>query len=110
MRSRERVWRDVAALGTEECIRLRDSLREILNHLDAANQRLNGSVCRDCIFLAGHGPGTSKGRATAEFTCRFYRAPISLDETELLCVSFERARDRPKIDGHLGKGRLASQV
>ncbi|MHC2282747.1 hypothetical protein ACVME8_009390 [Bradyrhizobium diazoefficiens] len=103
----------VTALGTEECIRLRDSLREILNHLDAAHQRLDASICRDCMFLAerspGIGPAAAKGRATAEFMCRLYRAPVSLEETELLCTSFERTRDRPKIEAHLDRARVASQ-
>jgi MarR family transcriptional repressor of emrRAB len=83
----------VAALDTEECIKLRDSLREILSRVDATHHRFNASICRDCMFLAERGPG--KGRAAAEFMCRFYRAPISLDEIELLCISFERASDRP---------------
>ncbi|MHC2403615.1 MarR family transcriptional repressor of emrRAB [Bradyrhizobium barranii subsp. barranii] len=42
----------VTSLGTDECVRLRDSLREILNHLDAAHQRLDASICRDCMFPA----------------------------------------------------------
>lgn len=101
----------VTALGTDECIRLRDSLREVLNHLDAAHQRLDASICRDCMFLAERspGPGTGKGRASAEFMCRLYRAPISLDETELLCTSFERTRDRPRIEQHPDRARAASQ-
>ncbi|MBW7972169.1 MarR family transcriptional regulator [Bradyrhizobium sp. BR 10289] len=103
----------VTSLGTEECVRLRDSLREILNHLDAAHQRLDASICRDCMFLAerspGPGPAAAKGRASAEFMCRLYRAPISLEETELLCTSFERTRDRPKIEEHLDRARVASQ-
>lgn len=84
-------------------------LREILNHLDAAHQRLDASICRDCMFLAERSPGTGKGRASAEFMCRLYRAPVSLEETELLCTSFERTRDRPKIEGHLDRPRVASQ-
>jgi DNA-binding MarR family transcriptional regulator len=103
----------VTALGTEECIRLRDSLREILNQIDATHQRLDASICRDCMFLAERspaaGPGTAKGRATAEFMCRLYRAPISIAETELLCTSFERTRDRPKIEVHLDRARETSQ-
>jgi len=107
------VLNAVTALGTDECLRLRDSLREILNHLDAAHQRLDASICRDCMFLAerspGVGPAAAKGRATAEFMCRLYRAPVSLEETELLCTSFERTRDRPKIEEHLDRARVASQ-
>ena len=80
-----------------------------LNHLDAAHQRLDASICRDCMFLAERSPGTGKGRASAEFMCRLYRAPVSLEETELLCTSFERTRDRPKIEGHLDRARMASQ-
>ena len=103
------VLNAVAALDADECTRLRDSLRKILNHLDASHQRLNASICRDCMFLAERGPSTgSKRRAAAEFTCRLHRAPISLDETELLCTSFERASDRPKIGGHSDKARPAS--
>jgi DNA-binding MarR family transcriptional regulator len=104
------VLNAVAALGTEECTRLRDSLREILNRLDAAHHRLNASVCRDCMFLAERAPPTGKGRAAAEFMCRLYRTPISLEEIELLCASFERASDRPKLDEHLGHLRIASQA
>jgi MarR family transcriptional regulator, negative regulator of the multidrug operon emrRAB len=103
------VLNAVAALGTEECVRLRGSLTRILNHLDATHQRLNASTCRDCMFLAERGPGTAKGRATAEFMCRLYRAPISLEETELLCTNFEHARDRPKIDEQLDGARVASR-
>lgn len=101
----------VTSLGTEECGRLRDSLREILNHIDAAHQRLDASICRDCMFLAERSPGAGAGkvRTTAEFMCRLYRAPISLEETELLCTSFERTRDRPKIEGHLQRPRVVSQ-
>lgn len=101
----------VAALGTDECIKLRDSLREVLNHLDATHQRLDASICRDCMFLAERnaGPGSGKGRTNAEFMCRLYRAPISLDEIELLCTNFERTRDRPKIEEHLDRTRVTSQ-
>lgn len=99
----------VTALGTEECLHLRDALRDILNHLDAANQRLNASICRDCMFLAERSPSTGKPRATAEFMCRLYRAPVSLEETEQLCTSFERTRDRPKIETQNDRTRLAGQ-
>jgi MarR family transcriptional regulator, negative regulator of the multidrug operon emrRAB len=103
------VLNAVTALGTEECTRLRGSLTRILNHLDATHQRLNASTCRDCMFLAERGPGTAKGRTPAEFMCRLYRAPISLEETELLCTNFEQARDRPKIDEQLDGARVASR-
>jgi DNA-binding MarR family transcriptional regulator len=103
------VLNAVAALGTEECTRLRSSLSRILNHLDATHQRLNASTCRDCMFLTERGPGIAKGRTTAEFMCRLYRAPISLEETELLCTNFEHARDRPKIDEQLDGARAASR-
>ncbi len=55
------VLNAVAALGTEECNRLRGSLTRILNHLDATHQRLNASTCRDCMFLAERGPGICQG-------------------------------------------------
>nr|WP_298877105.1 hypothetical protein [uncultured Bradyrhizobium sp.] len=97
-----------AELGSVAAL-LRDSLREVLNHLDAAHQRLDASICRDCMFLAERSPATGKGRATAEFMCRLYRAPVSLEETELLCTSFERTRDRPKIEDHFDRARVASQ-
>jgi DNA-binding MarR family transcriptional regulator len=103
------VLNAVTALGTEECTRLRSSLTRILNHLDATNQRLNASTCRDCMFLAERGPAIGKGRTTAEFMCRLYRAPISLEETELLCTYFEHARDRPKIDEQVESARVASR-
>jgi hypothetical protein len=61
------------------------------------------------MFLAERGPGTAKGRTPAEFMCRLYRAPISLEETELLCTNFEQARDRPKIDEQLDGARVASR-
>ena len=92
------VLNAVAALDAEECTRLRNSLRQILNHLDATHHRLNASVCRDCVFLAERAPTTGKGRTAAEFICRLYRTPISRDEIELVCASFERASDRPKLD------------
>jgi MarR family transcriptional repressor of emrRAB len=104
------VLNAVASLGTEECTRLRDSLARVLNHLDATHQRLNASICRDCMFLADRGPATGKGRATAEFICRLYRAPVALEETELLCTSFERTSDRPKINEQTDRERAAGQV
>lgn len=101
------VLNAVTALGTEECTRLRSSLTRILNHLDVTHQRLNASTCRDCMFLAERGPAMAKGRPAPEFICRLYRAPISLEETELLCTNFEHARDRPKIDEQLDGARAA---
>ncbi|WP_354064580.1 MarR family transcriptional regulator [Bradyrhizobium sp. RT6a] len=103
------VLNAVTALGADECVRLRDLLRAILSHLDAAHQRLDASVCRDCMFLTERGPGTGKRRATAEFTCRLYRAPVALEETELLCTNFELTRDRPKLKEHRDLARAASQ-
>jgi MarR family transcriptional regulator, negative regulator of the multidrug operon emrRAB len=79
----------VTTLDSAERIRLRDSLRGILNHLDATHQRLNARVCRHCMFPAER--SAPKGRAGIEYTSRLYRAPISPDEIELLCASFERA-------------------
>jgi MarR family transcriptional regulator, negative regulator of the multidrug operon emrRAB len=99
----------VRALENDERLKLRDSLREVLNQLDVTHHRLDASVCRDCMFLAERSPSTGKGRTTAEFMCRLYRAPVSLEETELLCTSFERTRDRPKIEEHLDRARVASQ-
>jgi DNA-binding MarR family transcriptional regulator len=83
----------VSALAPEECVKLRDSLKEIMNHLHTAHHRLYASNCRDCVFLAERAPGAGKGRA--QFTCRLNRAPVSLDEIDLLCTSFERATNRP---------------
>jgi DNA-binding MarR family transcriptional regulator len=100
------VLNAVSALGAEECARLRDSFREVLNHLDAAHQRLNASNCRDCMFLAQRSP--AKGRGGVEYTCRLYRAPISPEEIELLCTAFERASDRSRIDEHRERVRVAS--
>lgn len=102
------VLNSVAALGDKGCIRLRDDLREVLHHLDATHHRLNASICRDCMFLAERGPSTGKARAATEFTCRLYRAPISPDEIDLLCTSFERGSDRPKIDETLDGARTLS--
>src|SRR3954453_1431424 len=53
------VMNAVAALGAEECMRLRNSLAEMLNQIDPAHHRLNASICRDCIFLAERGRSTS---------------------------------------------------
>jgi DNA-binding MarR family transcriptional regulator len=85
----------VAALGADECTRLRDSLWAILNNLNAADHRLGAGICRDCVFLA---EGTAKQRAASEFICRRYRCEISADELGLLCTSFEPAQDRSKIN------------
>jgi DNA-binding MarR family transcriptional regulator len=98
----------VTALGTEETTRLRDSVREILNHLDATHQRLNASICRDCMFLAER--NSPKRRAGPEYTCRLYRAPISPDEIELLCTNFERASSRAKVSEHPERTRVADRV
>jgi DNA-binding MarR family transcriptional regulator len=97
------VLNAVASLEADECIRLRDSLRGIVNHLDAAHH--HAGICRDCIFLAEHGLNPAKRRGTADLVCRLYRAPLSRDEIELLCTNFEPARDRPKIDDPPRTGR-----
>jgi MarR family transcriptional regulator, negative regulator of the multidrug operon emrRAB len=101
------VLNAVNALGTEECVKLRDSLRQVLGNLDTTQHRLSASICRDCMFFAERTPMTGKGRAVTEFTCRLYRTPISLDEIGLLCASFERAGERPKLDELFGKLRVA---
>jgi MarR family transcriptional regulator, negative regulator of the multidrug operon emrRAB len=105
------VLNAVAALETEECTKLRDSLRDILNNLDPTHHRLNARTCRDCMFLAERSPAADSGKAPAavEYKCRLYRVPISHEETELLCTSFECATARPKIDEHLDRARFAGQ-
>lgn len=101
------VMSAVVALGAEECTRLRNALREILDQTDTIGQRPSASVCRDCMFLAERGSTTAKGRGSVEFACRLYRTQISNDETELLCASFERGR--MKIEEYRERPRVAFQ-
>jgi DNA-binding MarR family transcriptional regulator len=90
----------VAALVTEDCVKLKDSLNAILNRIDTPLPQANAGPCRDCIFLcsgnASPRPGSAsarpgKARSAPELRCRFHKAAILPDETDLLCTSFERA-------------------
>ncbi|WP_426615762.1 MarR family transcriptional regulator [Bradyrhizobium sp. McL0616] len=81
----------VAKLGTQECVKLNFTIKEILNHVYRELPRVQANTCLDCLFLAESNRGPRKGRAATEFMCRRYRVKVSREETELLCISFERS-------------------
>jgi DNA-binding MarR family transcriptional regulator len=81
----------VAALDDEGPIRLRDTLRHVLDQSDVAEQKQYADVCKRCIFLR-EDRVSAESRNSAEFTCRRFRAAISGEEIELLCTSFEHHR------------------
>lgn len=85
----------VTALDVESRASLGNAVRRMLDGLETTEYRLDAHVCGECTFLAESGVGTDK--ASADFACRFFRGPISPSETELLCVRFERRRERPPI-------------
>ncbi|WP_210342439.1 MarR family transcriptional regulator [Bradyrhizobium glycinis] len=67
----------------------RDSLRQILEQLDARRDRHHADVCRKCIFLSEAASSPASTRR-AEYTCRFFRANVGASEIDLLCFNFER--------------------
>ncbi|OKO81438.1 MarR family transcriptional regulator [Bradyrhizobium sp. NAS80.1] len=81
----------IAVLDDETKIQFRDTLRHVLDQSDAAEQRHHTDVCRRCIFLR-EDRTTADGKATVEFSCRLFRAPIAEAETDLLCTNFEHHR------------------
>ncbi|MET4346526.1 MarR family transcriptional repressor of emrRAB [Bradyrhizobium sp. RT9a] len=66
----------------------RDTLRKVLDRLGTAQHRHHADSCRQCIFLS------ETSMATAESTCRFFRAAITKEEIDLLCFNFERRGGR----------------
>ncbi|WP_234680235.1 MarR family winged helix-turn-helix transcriptional regulator [Bradyrhizobium monzae] len=81
----------IAVLDDDSKIRFRDTLRHVLDQADAAEQRHHTDVCKRCIFLR-EDRTSSENKATVEFTCRLFRAPIAEAEVDLLCTSFEHHR------------------
>jgi MarR family transcriptional repressor of emrRAB len=81
----------IAALDNEDNIRLRDTLRHVLDQSDVAEQKQHADVCKHCIFLR-EDRITTENKAPGEFTCRRFRAAIAGDEIEQLCTSFEHHR------------------
>lgn len=81
----------IAALDDDDKIRVRDTLRHVLDQSDVAEQKQHADVCKHCIFLR-EDRMPAEGKTSAEFTCRMFRAAISEEETELLCTSFEHHR------------------
>jgi DNA-binding MarR family transcriptional regulator len=82
----------IAALGTDDRLKLRNALNEILSRIDAPRIELSAGRCSDCIFLRkGPDARPGKARTDTEFRCRLYRTQLTAHETELLCTSFERA-------------------
>ena len=80
----------IAVLEEDSKIRFRDTLRQVLDQADAAEQRHHTDVCKRCIFLREDRNGSEN--RTAEFTCRLFRAPIAESEIDLLCTSYEHHR------------------
>nr|WP_240536140.1 MarR family transcriptional regulator [Bradyrhizobium cosmicum] len=81
----------IAVLDDDGKIRFRDTLRHVLDQSDAAEQRHHTDVCKRCIFLR-EDRSAADGKATVEFSCRLFRAPIAEPEIDLLCTSFEHHR------------------
>lgn len=81
----------IDALDEDGKVRLRDTLRHVLDRSDVAEQKQHTDVCKHCIFLREDRIST-ENRSSAEFTCRLFRAAISSEEIELLCTSFENHR------------------
>ncbi|KRQ16443.1 MarR family winged helix-turn-helix transcriptional regulator [Bradyrhizobium manausense] len=80
-----------AVLDDDSKLRFRDTLRQVLDQADAAEQRHHTDICKRCIFLR-EDRTASENKSTVEFTCRLFRAPIAEAEIELLCTSFEHHR------------------
>ncbi|WP_426615851.1 MarR family winged helix-turn-helix transcriptional regulator [Bradyrhizobium sp. McL0616] len=85
----------VAALVTEDCVKLRNSLDAIVKRIGTPLPQATAGPCRGCVFLRMGATSACSGRArtTAEFHCRFHRASITAHETALLCTSFEPLGD-----------------
>ncbi|TYL93940.1 MarR family transcriptional regulator [Bradyrhizobium rifense] len=85
----------VAALVAEDCLKLRNSLDTIVKRIATLLPRATAAPCRGCVFLRGDATGARSGRArpTAEYQCRLHRASITVQETALLCTSFEPLDD-----------------
>ncbi|MBR0963542.1 MarR family transcriptional regulator [Bradyrhizobium diazoefficiens] len=81
----------IAVLDDDGKIRFRDTLRHVLDKSDAAEQRHHTDVCKRCIFLR-EDRAAADGKTTSDFSCRLFRAPISEQEIDLLCTSFEHHR------------------
>lgn len=74
----------LVALEVSDRSRLRDSLRRVLDGLDAAKRRHHADVCSQCMFLVESGEGKDR-----HFKCRFFRKSIAPKDTMLLCAYFE---------------------
>ena len=74
---------------------------------DIEKDQINSAGLGAIVSITDHDSidGTLQVNAQAEAS----RAPISLEETELLCTNFEHARDRPKIDEQIDGARAASR-
>ncbi|WP_426418453.1 MarR family transcriptional regulator [Bradyrhizobium genosp. A] len=81
----------IATLVAEDCLKLRNALKAILNRIDAPRVETSAGRCGDCIFLRRDADTRAgKARAATEFRCRLHLAQLAAHETELLCTSFER--------------------
>ena len=67
----------VQTLDDDSKVRVRDTLRHVLDEADAAEQRHHTDVCKRCIFLR-EDRTSAESRSTVEFTCRLFRASIAL--------------------------------
>jgi MarR family transcriptional regulator, negative regulator of the multidrug operon emrRAB len=82
----------IAVLDDDGKIRLRDTLRDVLNQSDAAERRGHTDACKSCTFLR-EDRATTESKSSAEYTCLLVRAPVTKAETELLCTKFESRAD-----------------
>jgi DNA-binding MarR family transcriptional regulator len=85
----------IAALITEDCVRLRNALDAVLKRIGSPLPQAAAGPCRGCVFLRKTATDTrsERPRANAGFHCRLHRASMTVHETALLCTSFERLSD-----------------
>jgi DNA-binding MarR family transcriptional regulator len=81
----------IALLDDDRKACVRDALRHVLDQSDPALQQRHADICKRCIFLR-EGRANAESKASAEFTCRLFRAAIAESEIELLCTSFEHRK------------------
>jgi DNA-binding MarR family transcriptional regulator len=82
----------IGVLSVDRQTSSRDALRQVLDWLDITQQRHHADICRECTFLTENSADGGTGNACPQFTCRFFRAAITAEETMLLCATFERGR------------------
>ncbi len=81
-----------STIGSDDCERLGRLMRQALNRAGVAS-----GICGDCAYLTQHGRATP-GRPDTKFSCRLYRADISIEESGELCAGFDINHDRSHLE------------